>query len=236
MVYLCVAFDLNKIIQYRLNSGQFFEEEFDKKMIFLHHTAGNSNPFISIDGWNNNTDKIGTAFVIAGKPKEGEIKYKDGDIVQAFSSKHWAYHLGIPSSVFQKYGIKYQSLDKISIGIELCNWGYLIKQSDGTFRNYVGGIVPKDEVIDLGKEFRGHRYYHSYTDSQISSLRDLLIYLCDRYKISKTFNESMFDVNQACLNGTNGIWSHTSCRTDKFDVSPQPKLINMLKTLELKSI
>jgi len=231
-----MALDINAIVKYPLNAGQFFEEEHKKSQIYIHHTAGNSSAHICVDGWNANLDKIGTAFIIAGKPKAGETKYKDGDIIQAFSSKYWAYHLGIPSSTFQKYGIKYQALDKVSIGIELCNWGYVTKQKDGTFRNYVSGTVPKEDVVDLGKEFRGYQYYHAYSDAQLNSLRDLLIYLCDKYGISKTFNEGIFDVNQGCLNGSNGIWSHTSCRADKYDANPQMKLINMLKTLEVKSL
>lgn len=223
--------DIKKIIQYPLNKGQFFEEEHPKSQLIIHHTAGNSNPFICIDGWNTNQDRIGTAFIIGGKPKNGETKYKDGDILQCFSSKFWCYHLGIGKEVFSKYGIKYQPLDKTSIGIEICNWGYLTKQVNGTFKNYVGGIVPIEEVIDLGKEFRGYQYYHKYTDAQLNSLKELLVYLSDKYKISKQYNEGMWDINQGCLNGTNGIWTHVSCRQDKFDCFPQPNLISMLKSL-----
>ena len=231
-----MGLDINKIIQYPLKSGQYFEEEHPKSQIVIHHTSGSSNPFFVIDGWNNNIDKIGTPFVISGKPKAGETTYKDGDIIQCFSSKYYAYHLGIPSSVFQKYNIPYQRLDKTSIGIELANWGYVMKQKDGTFKNYVGGTVPNEEVVDLGKEFRGYQYYHRYSDLQLASLKDLLIYLCDKYKISKKYNEGMWDINQACLNGTNGIWNHTSCRNDKFDCSMQPHLIEMLKSLESPTI
>jgi hypothetical protein len=183
-----MALDINKIIQHKLNVGQFFEEEHPKSQFYLHHTAGNSNPFICVDGWNQNTERIGTAFVIAGKPKIGETKYKDGDIIQCFSSKHWCYHLGVPKETFTKYGIKYQPLDKTSIGVELCNWGQVTKQPNGTFKNYVGGVVPNEDVVDLGKEFRGFRYYHAYSDAQLNSLRDLIIYLCDKYKISKKYN------------------------------------------------
>lgn len=227
-----MALDVNKIIQHRLDNGQFFEEEHPKYQFYLHHTAGNSNPFICIDGWNMNQDRIGTSFVIAGKPKQGETKYKDGDIVQCFSSKHWCYHLGVTKETFTKYGIKYQVLDKISIGVELCSWGQLTKQPDGNFKNYVGGIIPIEDVIDLGTEYRGYRYYHAYSDAQLNSLRDLIIYICDKYNISKKYNEGMFEVHQGCLNGTNGIWSHTSVRKDKYDLSPQPKLIQMLKSIE----
>lgn len=223
--------DLSKIIQYPLKSGQYFEEEHPKNQIYIHHSSSNSNGMNVIDGWNMNVDKIGTSFVICGKPKKGEAKYKDGDIVQCFDEKYWAYHLGIGTDVFKKYNVPYQRLDKTSIGVELTSWGYVIKQADGTFKNYVGGIVPSEEVVTLEKEFRGHKYYHVYSEAQISSLKKLLIYLCDKYKISKKYNEGMWDVNAGCLNGTNGIWTHVSCRSDKHDCWMYPKLIEMLKSL-----
>lgn len=226
--------DTNTIIQYPLKAGQFFAEEHPKSQIYIHHTAGNSSAHICVDGWNNNLDKIGTAFVIAGKPKDATANYKDGDILQCYSSKFWAYHLGIPAETFKKYSIPYKPLDKTSIGIELCNWGYLTKQKDGTFKNYVGGIVPIEQVVDLGSEFRGYQYYHRYSDAQLESLKNLLIYLCDKYNIPKTYNEEMWKVSPACLNGTSGIWAHVSTRQDKYDIFPQKSLINMLQSLVVK--
>lgn len=231
-----MALDISKIIQYPLQKGQFFEEEDVKKQIVMHHTSGSQNPFFVIDGWNNNIDKIGTPFVIAGKPKDKNEKYKDGDIIQCFSSKYYCYHLGVPSETFKKYNIPYQRLDKIAVGVELCNWGYVTKQPNGTFKNYVGGLVPTEDVVDLGSEFRGYRYYHCYSDSQLNSLRDLIIYLCDKYNIPKNYNEEIWNINPAALNGQSGIWSHTSYRQDKYDCSCQPKLISMLKTLGTKSL
>ena len=225
---------MNNIIQYPLTKGQYYEEKYEKKQLFIHHTASSGNAENIISGWNNNIDKIGTSYIINGKAKDN-IKYKDGDIIQCFPDNMWAYHLGIKSEVFKKYGIPYQALDKTSIGIEIANWGPLTKQTDGTFKNYVGGVVPNEDVIDLGKEFRGHQYYNKYTEEQINSLKDLIIYLCDKYKISKKYNEGMWDVNQGCLNGANGIFSHTSVRHDKYDCFCQPSLINMLKSLENKT-
>jgi hypothetical protein len=32
-------------------------------------------------------------------------------------------------------------------------------------------------------------------------------------------------------NNTKGLWSHTNCRTTKFDMFPQPELIDMLLSL-----
>lgn len=226
-----MALDISKIIQKPLDEGQYFTEQHPKNQIVIHHTAGSSNPYNVVSGWNANLDKIGTPLIIAGKPVRSGDNFKDGEIVQCFSTRKWAYHLGVPSETFKKYNIPYKRLDKTSIGIELCNWGYVTKLSNGTFKNYVGGIVPEEDVIDLGKEFRGHRYYHAYTDAQISSLKDILIYLCDKYNIPKTYNSEIWAMNQGALNGQPGIYSHTSYRSDKYDCFPQPSLIEMLKSL-----
>ena len=42
----------------------------------------------------------------------------------------------------------------------------------------------------------------------------------------------MFDINTNALDGKAGIWTHVSFRADKSDVSPQPKLVKMLKDIE----
>lgn len=43
--------------------------------------------------------------------------------------------------------------------------------------------------------------------------------------------QNPFDVNKEALNGLPGIWTHVNVRADKFDCSPQPELIAMLKSL-----
>ena len=39
------------------------------------------------------------------------------------------------------------------------------------------------------------------------------------------FNEEAYNAKQF------GLWTHTNVRKDKFDCSPQPELVNMLRTL-----
>jgi hypothetical protein len=43
--------------------------------------------------------------------------------------------------------------------------------------------------------------------------------------------QSPFDLNKEALNGLPGIWTHVNVRNDKFDCSPQPGLISMIKSL-----
>jgi len=225
-----MALDLSKIIKVDFPTTQYFVEEVIKKQIFLHHTAGNPSGIGCANGWKSNAERIATAFIITGNVKNSKVE-KDGDIIQCFSSKHWAYHLGLKGEMFKVFNIPYQSLDKISIGIEICNWGYLTKNSDGTFTNYINNIIPKEEVCELVVPFKGFKYYHSYTDNQIESLRQLLIYLCEKYQISTVYNNEIWDLQKSAFKGINGIYTHNSVRKDKSDVYPHPKLIEMLTNL-----
>jgi N-acetyl-anhydromuramyl-L-alanine amidase AmpD len=212
--------DITKIVQNRLSKDQFLQEEHKKKQIYLHHTAGGGNPIAVAKYFEQKEGKVATAFVIGEK----------GTIVQLFSSKHWAYHLGLKPEVFSDMGITYQSLDKISIGIEICNYGPLKKQN-GYFVNYVGGRVDRSQVTELNGKYKGHIFWQKYTDAQIESTRQLLVYLCDTYGISKQYFDSIFDIDKRALKGENGIFTHNSVRHDKSDIYPCPRMIEMLKNL-----
>jgi len=107
------------IKQVAFPANQYIQEEPPKKQIYLHHTAGNASGEQVFKAWESNAERIATCVAISGKG----ANCVDGQIIQGFSSKHWAYHLGLQESTFQKHGVPYKSLDKLSIGIEICNWG-----------------------------------------------------------------------------------------------------------------
>jgi N-acetyl-anhydromuramyl-L-alanine amidase AmpD len=226
-----MAFDVKKLIQVNLTEEQYFKVETPKKMIFLHHTAGNASAINTARFWQQDSAKIATSFIIAGAVKPSPNGEKDGDIIQCFGSKYYAYHLGLKQELFQAMGVPYQSIDKISIGIEICNWGQLTKNEAGSFKNYVGGLVPANEVTELETPFKGFKYFHSYTDAQIQATKDLVTYLCDKFQISKVYNPDIFDLTKRAFMGENGIYSHNAVRRDKVDVYPCPRMIAMLKSL-----
>jgi len=212
--------DIKAIKQVRLKDNQFFAEESPKTQIYLHHTAGNGNAEGVSRYWNSNDSRIATAFIIG----------ENGTIVQCFSSKHWAWHLGIDQEDFVRNGAKYTNLNKSSVGIEVCNWGYLTKKGD-KFYNYAGGVVNPSYVTTLDQPFKGFKYYYKYSDAQIESLRQLVVYLCDTYNISKEYNESIWGIDKDAFKGVNGIFTHNSVRKDKSDMYPCPRVIEMLKNL-----
>lgn len=212
--------DLNKIRKVDF-AGHYYQEEHPKNQIYLHHTAGNGDGVGVANYWKSNSEKIATAFIISDS----------GEIVQCFGSKYYAYHLGLKKKVFTDNELPYLPLDKTSIGIEICNYGQLKKNENGKYINWAKGVVKDSEVIELEKPFRGYKYWQNYTDKQIEATKDLLVYLCDKYKISKVYNEDIWDVNKRALKGENGIFTHNSVRFDKTDIYPHPKMIEMLKSL-----
>jgi N-acetyl-anhydromuramyl-L-alanine amidase AmpD len=212
--------DISKIKQVRLADNQYFKEEAPKTQIYLHHTAGNGNAEGVSRYWNGNETRIATAFIIG----------ENGLIVQCFSSKHWAWHLGIDNQDFAVNGAKYVNLNKCSVGIEVCNWGYLKKKGD-KYYNYAGGVVAPSNVTELEKPFKGFKYYYKYSDAQIESLRQLVEYLCDTYDIPKDYNDSIWNIDKDAFNNVKGIYTHNSVRKDKSDMYPCPRVIQMLKSL-----
>ena len=224
-----MALDLSKIKQYPLSENQYIKTETKKTQIVLHHTAGNSSGLNTMINWNNDDrGKIATCVTISGKNASNSF---DGEIVQGFSSKYWAYHLGLKQEIFASQGVAYQSIDKIAIGIEICNWGPLDKRGD-KYYNYVDKEVPLDQVCELPTPYKGHKYYHAYTDAQIQSVKELLEYWKKIYNIPITYNEKeMWDISKKGLSGIPGVYTHNSYRKDKSDISPQPKMIAMLKSL-----
>tara|TARA_R110001606_G_scaffold138110_3_gene276139 strand:- start:134 stop:529 length:396 start_codon:yes stop_codon:yes gene_type:complete len=131
----------------------------------------------------------------------------------------------------------------MSGGVELNNFGYLKKKGD-KYYTYVNTEVESQFVCDLGYKFRGHQYWHAYSDKQIESLRLLILHLRDIYPkmdlvngLPKLLKEGVapadaFEFNSDAYNAKQfGLWTHTNVRKDKFDCFPQPELVEMLKQL-----
>ncbi|MCC6683662.1 MAG: N-acetylmuramoyl-L-alanine amidase [Bacteroidia bacterium] len=207
------SLNLKNIIQFPFSESEYYKEEAGKKQIVIHHTVSGPKAENIFIGWQQTPERVATALVIGG----------DGKIVQGYSSKYWAHHLGLKTAINT-------ALNKNSVGIELCNWGGLT--FDGTkYRNAYGNVVSANSIVQYKKAFRGFKYFQQYTPLQIESLRQLLVFLCDKYAIPKTYNADMWDISANALAGKSGIYTHVSYRADKSDCHPQPELIAMLKTL-----
>jgi hypothetical protein len=93
----------------------------------------------------------------------------------------------------------------------------------------VGGEIPADQVTELDKPYKGYKLWHSYTDEQIASIKDLLILWSTKYGIPLEYNEDIWAVTKRALKNEPGVYTHNSVRPDKADV--YPKLIAMLQSL-----
>lgn len=226
-----------------LNDDEYCLEETQKNTIWLHHTAGGSRPDWTIGGWEKDTQKdsngnvildssgnpksikVGTQFVIGRRSSSTSDTIWDGKILKAFDDRYWSYHLGINKNS--------KELNSKSIGIEICNYGPLTLSSDGKFYTYVKRQIKESDVCELSKPFRGFKYWEKYTDSQLESTRKLILHLKRRWNIdiqSGIYNEEWFEYDDKWFS-TGGLRSHTQVRKDKFDVFPQPELIEMLNSL-----
>lgn len=229
-----------EIINKILEKGEYYQDVFPKTSIYIHHTAGGHRPDWVISGWDSDdtldavTKKkkariVATAFVIGGISTTDGDEAFNGKVYRAFDESFWAHHLGT------EY-INNGALNKASIGIEICNYGPL-KYNAATkqYFNYVNKPVPAEQVITLAKPFRGYQHYHAYTDEQIKATKDLIILLKQKFPSislkSPLVNVAGFEFDVNAKRGVPGLYSHSNIRLDKFDLSPQPNIINMIKEL-----
>jgi len=187
--------DIKKIY---LPDDEYFPEKTEKKSIVLHHTAGSHRPDWVVSAWDRDKTKggkslrVATHFVVGGKStRDGNTEW-DGVIVEAFDLRYRAHHLGTKNT-------NNSLLNKQSIGIEICNYGPLTKTQDGEFFTYVNSKVPEKDVVDLGKNWRGFRYYQNYTDKQIESVKYIIETVSKKYSIDvcKGINELFEDYNES---------------------------------------
>lgn len=223
-----------EITDYFLENKEYFRDSHEKEAVWLHHTAGGGNAYYVIQSWENDKRRNGselevaTAFVIAreSNSRNKNFNCSEGEIFRAFPEKFWAHHLGIkhPNNA---------QLNAKSIGVELCSYGQLNLTKRGHFTTIYGNVIDSKDVYDHKKEFRGHRYWHKYSDQQLESLRILLLELKDKYNLryQSSFDESFFEYDPSLLNVQKGIFTHVQVRKDKFDCFPQPELIEVLNSL-----
>ena len=217
------------IEEYHLPKGEYLTGNYKNEYIILHHTAGGSNPKSVVDWWRNDSlGRVATEFIIGGQDcKTGNTKY-DGQIVRSYPEGCQGYHIGASGSSY---------MNTHSVGIEICNFGYV---DNG--KTYTGTKVIPEQTISLSSPFKGYLTWHKYSDAQIESLRDLLLYISDRdnidlheglYKWIKTEGAiKAFDFHEDAYNGKiKGLLTHTNIRKDKWDCSPQSNLVDMIMSL-----
>ncbi len=211
-----------EIVKKYLDRGQYLTTQDEKRSIFLHHTVG-TNAMSAWRWWNSTPDRVGTPYIID----------RDGTILEVFDPSMWAFHLGIRGDDNWQ--------EKHSVPIELVSAGPL-RFENGEFRFYPlwpnkmrYTIIPEEEVMTLKKEYKGHKYWHDYTDAQYESLKWLIGYVCMNFPSMDVSNDmdKFHQFDQSVITDHKpGIWAHSAVRKDKSDVVPFPKLIMALKEVQ----
>lgn len=233
-----------------LNSDEYYKGPVKKDWIFLHHTAGWHDPYQTINGWELDArGAVGTEYVLGGSSILGNNDKFDGELVSAFPAGGYAWHLSIGNT----------EMHRNSIGIEVCNFGFLTKGGfwkynsstkknewkagkPDSFYTYVGTEAHPSQVIKLDEKFRGYEYWQKYSEKQIQVLKDWILYISDLNNIDprkglveliqKVGGHKAFDtcdVNMCAA--TKGLWLHTNVVLGKVDLFPQPEVVDMLLSL-----
>jgi N-acetylmuramoyl-L-alanine amidase len=194
-------------------AGYYYDEKATKEKIVMHFTVGHlKGDIYSLS--NKSRGHVSTAFVLG----------RDGTPYQLFSSAAWSYHLGTNALG----GNAAQS--KISIGIEISNYGPLTKKGNNLETAYSTAAKPDvyctiddtEQYVKLAKPYRGYQYYAAFTNEQYHSLILLLRYLTKIYNIPRKFVDSAtrFETSAANSSSFKGICTHVNFRSDKYDIGP----------------
>jgi len=216
------------INKHYLPKGEYKEGSWNNEYVFIHHTAGWHNPYNTVDHWaRDNRGAVATEFVLGGPSIKGNDNKHDGEVVQAFPEGGYGWHLG-------KNGSQHMHIH--SVGIEVNNFGYL---KHG--RTYAGQLVEDSQIVELPEAFRGFKEWHRYSNKQIENLKKLILHIANRDNIDvrnglpsliKKHGAKAFEFNEDAYYGkVKGLWTHTNTRKDKFDMFPQPELLDMLVSL-----
>lgn len=203
---------------------------FPKKQIIWHHSAGWDNIRGMFEWWKN--DGINHVATAVGINDEGKL-------YRGFDESFWAASIGATTDVFTNNGIPlvYSNgyvmnniqLDRGAVAVEVGNWGTLTEKN-GKYYSWANAEVPASKVIELN--YKGVKYYEVYTDAEIKTLKYWTLLNAVRFDIPVVFSyDDCFNVSKKALGGIPGIFTHNSYIQYKSDVSPQPKLIEMAKSL-----
>jgi N-acetyl-anhydromuramyl-L-alanine amidase AmpD len=207
------ALTLKGVLYTPAQKNYFYSQQYAKERIVLHFTAGNT--WSDMRSLTQEGRHVSVAFLVA----------RDGTIYQLFPSGAWSGHLG--KGIGNEEGNRQ---DKVTIGIEISNYGYLVPR-DGNLETVYStvkapdlycSLEQKDAYVKINTPFRDQSYYASYTLLQMESTAILLRYLTNKYNIPRQFlpEEKRFLTTNDVLQ-FKGIVSHINYRTSgKWDIGP----------------
>lgn len=185
------------------NDDWYYKTKTKKDKIVLHFTAG----ILHGDIGELTRQHVSVPYVVA----------RDGTVYELFHPDYWSYHLGKKTVG----GNTKQS--KKSIGIEISNYGPLTEEG-GVLKTWAGKAyctLDQKEAYVRVSDFRGYKYFATFTDAQYKAVDSLCTNLCRKYGILRKLPK--LSERELKFDGTppgEGIWSHQNFRSDKVDVGP----------------
>ena len=217
--------------------GYYIKVAKPKNQIIWHHSAGWDDARGMFQWWKNDgVNHVATSIGIVD----------DGTVFRGYDEQFWAASIGCTSKVFISNGIPLQyrtgfngrpfiannvMLDEGAVAVEVANWGSLTEKN-GKLYSWANAEIAITKAIELN--YKTFKFYEAYTDAEIKSLKYWTLLNALRFQIPVTYSyDDMFSVSKKALSGEKGLFTHNSYIWSKSDVSPQPKLIEMAKGLEL---
>ena len=220
-----------------LLQGEYIAERSQKLGICYHHTVSDGNPEAVVRSWNGDSrGGVATHFIIGREMLSGDTSH-DGEIIQCLPLEFWAHHILTTRMGFSSY--HNNTVNKSYVGIELCSWGCLQKEGD-KFYTLDGRIpIPSDQVCTLDTPFRTYKYWHKYTEKQMSALEKLTTELSKKLglNLSQGWAESepagplWWELSWEAMALRRVLTTHTNFEYGKFDTFPQPEFIDLIKKI-----
>jgi len=182
---------------YKLPDNNYYKEDYTKTQIIVGNTyRSDMNHYGSWIYRVNGNNKKSATFTIN----------KGGKIYQHYDPKYYSTFVN-------------NTQDKASISIILENVGWFKKDvMIDRYVDWLGHNYKKQSNEVINKRWRNHTYWDVYPEQQISSLKYLIIKLCDDYNISKNFiGHNVYDEN---IDLFKGITFRSNYYQEVTDVSP----------------
>lgn len=202
----------------------------------MHHTVSGGNPNDVVNNWEYDNREAATNVIIGREEVDGS-DYWDGHAVLCIPKDCWGFHLALT-----RMGYKPSwnfNANKMYWSFEICSWGAL-KKVGGKFFDLSGRIqIPEYQVCKLQRPFRTFRYWHKFTDAQLHKTFQLLNWFSCEYSIDFTdtssepieVNADWLELDWKALNLLRKLTTHSNFEAGKFDVFPQPELLEVIRSI-----